>query len=170
MSILNSGWVGMLPFIVGIMVTLYGGWVSDRLVGRGMRITVVRKALTVSGLFAAAVFTLLAAYTSGLWLAITFLTLAIAGFSFSTASLSSMAVDVAPPHIVSSLVSLQNFGGNVGGSFAPIVTGLLISASGDFRVALLVTAGVSLISCFGYGVVVGNLDDTLKERSASAPA
>ncbi len=165
MSILTSGWVGMLPFVIGILVTLFGGWVSDRLVARGMRVTVVRKSLTVGGLLAAAVFTLLAAYTSGLWLAIAFLTLAVAGFSFSTASLSSMAVDVAPPHIVSSLVSLQNFGGNVGGSFAPIVTGLLITAAGDFRVALLVTAGVTLVSCFGYGVVVGNLDQELKART-----
>ena len=39
-----------------------------------------------------------------------------------------------PPHIVSSLTSLQNFGGNVGGSFAPIVTGALVTATGDFTV------------------------------------
>ena len=170
MSILNSGWVGMLPFVVGVLVTIFGGWVSDRMVASGMRVTVVRKGLAVGGLFAAAVFTLLGAYTSGLWLAITFLTLAIAGFSFSTGSIQSMAVDIAPPHIVSSLVSLQNFGGNLGGSFAPIITGLLISAAGDFRVPLLVTAAVALLSCVGYGLVVGNLDHTLKARSEGAPA
>lgn len=170
MSILNSGWVGMLPFVVGVLVTIFGGWVSDRMVASGMSVTVVRKGLAVGGLFAAAVFTLLGAYTSGLWLAITFLTLAIAGFSFSTGSIQSMAVDIAPPHMVSSLVSLQNFGGNVGGSFAPIVTGLLISAAGDFRVPLLVTAAVALLACVGYGLIVGNLDHTLKARSEGATA
>jgi MFS family permease len=170
MSVLKSGWVGMLPFIVGVLVTILGGWVSDWMVGRGVRLTVVRKALSVGGLFAAAIFTLLGAYTPGLWLAITFLTLAIAGFSFATGSIQSMAVDIAPPHIVSSLVSLQNFGGNVGGSFAPIVTGLLISAAGDFRVPLLVTAAVALLACVGYGLIVGNLDHTLKADTQVKPA
>ncbi len=165
MSILKSGWVGMLPFIVGVLVTILGGWVSDKLVAGGMRLTVVRKSLTVGGLFAAAVFTLAGAYAEGTWTAISFLTLAIAGFSFSTGSIQSMAVDVAPPHILSSLVSLQNFGGNFGGSFAPIVTGYLISSAGDFRVPLLVTAAVALLSCVGYGLVVGNLDAELKAKA-----
>ncbi len=35
MSILNSGFVGMLPFIIGVIVTVLGGWVSDRMVARG---------------------------------------------------------------------------------------------------------------------------------------
>ncbi len=165
MSILNSGFVGMLPFIVGVLVTIYGGWVSDRLVARGIRVTVVRKSLAVAGLLAAAVFTLLGAYTNGLWLAVTFLTLAIAGFSFSTGSIQSMAVDIAPPHIVSSLVSLQNFGGNVGGSFAPVITGLLISSGGSFQVPLLVTAAVALVfGCGGFGLIVGSLDEELERR------
>ncbi len=165
MSILNSGFVGMLPFIVGVAVTVFGGWVSDRMVARGIRVTVVRKSLTVAGLFAASVFTLLGAYSTGLWPAVTFLTLAIAGFSFSTGSIQAMAVDIAPPHIVSSLVSLQNFGGNVGGSFAPVITGLLISSAGSFQVPLLVTAVVALVfGCGGYGLVVGSLDEELKAR------
>jgi MFS family permease len=113
---------------------------------------------------------LLGAYASGTWTAITLLTLAIAGFSFATGSIQSMAVDIAPPHIVSSLVSLQNFGGNFGGSFAPIVTGLLISAGGNFRVPLLVTAAVALLACVGYGAIVGNLDHTLKAKTEGAPA
>jgi len=171
MSILNSGFVGMLPFLVGVIVTIFGGWVSDLLVRRGIRTTVVRKTLSVGGLFAASLFTLLGAYTNGLWLAVTFLTLAIAGFSFATGSIQSMAVDIAPPHIVSSLVSLQNFGGNVGGSFAPAVTGLMISAGGSFQAPLLVTAAVALIfGCGGYGLIVGNLDDTLKSSTARTSA
>jgi len=169
MSLLNSGFLGMMPFVVGVIVTIFGGWFSDRLVVRGIRVTVVRKTLTVAGLFAASVFTLLGAYTNGLWLAVTFLTLAIAGFSFATGSIQSMAVDIAPPHIVSSLVSLQNFGGNVGGSFAPAITGLLISGTLSFQVPLLITAGVALVfGCGGYGLIVGSLDETLHRPAAKS--
>ena len=171
MSILRSGFVGMLPFIVGVVVTVFGGWVSDRLVRCGMRVTIARKTLTVAGLFAASLFTLLGAYASGVWAAVAFLTLAIAGFSFATGSIQSMAVDIAPPHVVASLVSLQNFGGNVGGSFAPYITGLLISSASSFQLPLLVTAAVALVlGCGGFGLVVGNLDEPLRARLARAEA
>jgi cyanate permease len=81
----------------------------------------------------------------------------------------SVAVDVAPPHIVSSLVSLQNFGGNIGGSLAPVVTGLLISSSGNFQRPLLVTAAVALVfGCGCFGLIVGNLDECLGQTPRAA--
>jgi len=162
LSTLNTGWVGMLPFLVGTICVVLGGWLGDRLIARGARVTLVRKGFAVGGLFGATVFTILGAYSPDNVMAIGFLTLSVASVSFSTAAVNSMPIDVAPPHIVSSLVSLQNFGGNVGGSFAPLVTGFLISASNDFTVPLLVAAGVALVfGCGSYAFIVGNLDREL---------
>jgi MFS family permease len=162
LSTLNTGLVGMLPFLVGTLCVILGGWLGDKLIAKGARVTLVRKGFAVGGLFGATIFTILGAYTPDNVLAIAFLTLSVASVSFSTAAVNSMPIDVAPPHIVSSLVSLQNFGGNVGGSFAPLVTGFLISASGDFTVPLLVAAGVALVfGCGSYGFIVGNLDREL---------
>jgi MFS family permease len=125
-------------------------------------LTVARKLFAVGGMFLATVFTLLGAFAADTWLAVTLLTLSIVSFSLATGSIQSMAVDIAPPHIVSSLVSLQNFGGNVGGSFAPVITGLLISSVGSFQLPLLVTAGVALVlGCGSYGLLVGDLDHKL---------
>ena len=165
MSALTTGFVGMLPFLFGTACTVLGGWAGDRLIQAGWRATLVRKGFAIGGLFCATLFTIVGAFTSDTTLAVTFLTLAVVSFSFATASVNSMAIDVAPPHIVSSLVSLQNFGGNVGGSFAPLVTGLLISASGDFTIPLTVAAGVALVfGCGSYGFIVGNLDSELGKR------
>ena len=165
MSTLTTGVVGMLPFLVGTICVILGGWLGDRLIAAGWRVTPVRKAFAVGGLLGATVFTIAGAYASGDALAVTLLTLAVASASFSTAAVNSMPIDVAPSHIVSSLVSLQNFGGNVGGSFAPVVTGLLISTSGDFTLPLLVAAGVALVfGCGSYGLLVGNLDRELQSR------
>ena len=165
MSTLTTGVVGMLPFLVGTICVILGGWAGDRLIAAGRRVTLVRKGFAVGGLFGATVFTVAGAYAPDDFLAITFLTLSMAGASFCTAAVNSIPIDVAPPHIVSSLVSLQNFGGNVGGSFAPLVTGLLISPSGDFTVPLLVAAGVALVfGCGSYGLIVGNLDRELGKR------
>ena len=165
MSILNSGFVGMLPFVVGIGCTVAGGWLGDMMVSRGVGKTFARKAFAVGGLFAATIFTILGALSpaSMTILAIVFLTLSIASFSFATAAVNSMTIDIAPPHVVSSLVSLQNFGGNVGGSFAPVVTGVLLANTGSFLVPLLVTAGVALIfGCGAFGLIVGDLEHQLR--------
>ena len=172
MSVLDTGIVGMLPFLIGTAAVVFGGWAADRLIAGGARVTVVRKGFAVGGLLGATVLTIAGAYAADTVLAVGLLTLAVASFSLSTASVNSMPIDVAPPHIVSSLTSLQNFGGNVGGSFAPIVTGALLTATGDFTVPLLVGAGVALVlGCGSYGFIVGNLDRELsKDDFAASPA
>jgi ACS family D-galactonate transporter-like MFS transporter len=163
LSVLATGFVGMLPFLIGTLCTVFGGWMGDRLIAAGRRATLVRKGFAVGGLFGATVFTVAGAYAAQTALAVTCLTLSVVSFSFATAAVNSMPIDVAPPRIVSSLVSLQNFGGNVGGSFAPVVTGVLVTQAGDFTLPLLVAAGVALVfGCGSYGLIVGNLDRTLE--------
>jgi MFS family permease len=174
MGVLQTGVVGMLPFLIGTICVVLGGWAGDRLIAAGARVTLVRKGFGVGGLLCATLFTILGAYSQDTALAVVFLTLSVAGFSFSTAAVNAMPIDVAPPHIVSSLVSLQNFGGNVGGSFAPLVTGLLIAGAHDFRLPLLVAASVALVVGAGsFGLIVGNLDRELQppeDRIPAAPA
>jgi hypothetical protein len=162
----------MLPFLIGTLCVILGGWAGDRMIAAGWRVTLVRKSLAVGGLLGATVFTIAGAYSTDTTLAVVLLTLSVASFSFSTAAVNSMPLDVAPPHIVSSLVSLQNFGGNVGGSFAPVVTGVLVSTSGDFTLPLLVAAGIALVfGCGSYGFIVGDLDRELRAPGAAmAPA
>jgi ACS family D-galactonate transporter-like MFS transporter len=171
LSILQTGFVGMLPFLIGTICVVLGGWIADRLIARGGRVTLIRKGFAVSGLLGATVFTIAGAFAEGTVPAVAFLTLAVASFSFTTAAANSIPLDVAPPHIVSSLVSLQNFGGNVGGSLAPLITGFLISAAGDFTVPLLVAAGIALVfGCGSYGLLVGNLDQEYRERPPEGSA
>ena len=171
MSVLGTGIVGMLPFLIGTAAVVFGGWAADRLIAGGARVTVVRKGFAVGGLLGATVLTIGGAYATDTVLAVGLLTLAVASFSLSTASVNSMPIDVAPPHIVSSLTSLQNFGGNVGGSFAPIVTGALLTATGDFTMPLLVGAVVALVlGCGSYGFIVGNLDRELSKDDLTASA
>jgi MFS family permease len=161
MSIMSSGFVAMLPFLVGMAVTISGGYISDWMVRRGVRVTIARKVLSCGGLCAATVFTLLGAYTASMWPAITYLTLAIAGFSLATGSIQTMMVDIAPPNYVASLFSLQNFLGNMGGACAPLVTGILLSTTKSFTVPLLVAAMVSLAAAGCYAFIVGSLDQEL---------
>jgi MFS transporter, ACS family, D-galactonate transporter len=89
--------------------------------------------------------------------------------SLTTASANAMPIDVAPPHLVSSCASIQNFGGNIGGALAPLITGLLISWTGSFVAPLLFTALVGLVlGCGGFGLVVKNLDQEIGEVGAGS--
>jgi sugar phosphate permease len=159
LSILSSGFVSFLPYAVGFVVTIFGGWLCDKLIARGARRTTVRKSISIIGLVGATIFTLCAAYAGGTIAAVSFITLAVGSFSFSTAALQAIPVDVAPKAVVSSLAALHNFGGNVGGSFAPIVTGVLVTSTGNFVVPLVVTAGVALLlGCLPIAFLIGNID------------
>ncbi len=159
LSILNSGVVGILPFAAGFVATIAGGWLCDLAISRGVRRTLVRKRVCVGGLIGAMIFTLCAAFATGTVAAVTCVTLAVGSLGFSTAPLQAIPVDVAPPDVVASLAALHNFGGNVGGSFAPIVTGALFTITGSFVVPLVVTAGVALIvGCLPILFLVGNID------------
>jgi MFS family permease len=168
MSVLSGGFVAMLPFLVGVAATIAGGHISDWMVRRGARVTVARKTLSCSGLCLATVFTLLGAYSTSTWPAVTYLTLAVASFSLATGSIQTMMVDIAPPHFVASLGSLQNFLGNIGGALAPMVTGILLARTKSFTVPLIVTALVALFAAGCYGFIVGNLDERLQERTKGA--
>lgn len=148
-------------------MTLLGGFLNDRLLARGVPLTRVRKSFAVGGLFVATVLTVGAGYAPGVVAAVTLITLSVGAFSLATAAIQSMAPDVAPRGRISSLVSLQNFGGNVGGSFAPLVTGVLAARTGDFAFPLYVTAAVTLVlGCGGYGWLVGSLAHRLDEKPA----
>ena len=164
MSIMRTGIFAMLPFISGIVFTLFGGWVSDRLVMRGRSLSSVRRSFAVGGIFGATVFIVVAALSHQAWIAIAAFTVSVSLLSLATASANAMPIDVAPSHLVSSCASIQNFGGNIGGALAPLVTGLLISWTGNFVVPLLFTALVGLVfGCGGFGLVVKNLDRVIGE-------
>ena len=167
MTAMTTGYIGMLTFLLGTVCVIGGGWLGDLLIARTGKVTAIRKSFAVGGLFAATLFTVALAYADSTNFAVAMMMLAVASFSFTTGAANSMPIDVAPKHIVSSLVSLQNFGGNVGGSFAPVVTGFLVMLSGDFTLPLLVAAGVALVfGCGSYGFIVGDLDRELQRSPA----
>ena len=164
MSIMKTGLFAMLPFLAGIVFTLLGGWASDRLVARGFSISSVRRSFAVGGIFVSTIFIAVAALTHETWTAITALILAVSALSLTTSSANAMPIDIAPPHLISSCTSIQNFGGNIGGALAPLITGVLISWTGSFAVPLLFTAAVGLIfGCGGFGLLVNNLDREIGE-------
>lgn len=171
LPVMASGFLAMLPFVVGIGCTLFGGWLNDRLIARGASLTAVRKGFSVGGMLGAAVFIVIGALAEDTTVAVTFLTLSLASLSFATAAVNAISIDVAPPQRTSSFVSLQNFGGNVGGAIAPVLTGALVSMTGDFIVALIVTGAIGVVfGCGGIGLMIRDMRRLGDDEAETAPA
>ncbi|HET6308200.1 MAG TPA: hypothetical protein VFG12_13510, partial [Rhodopila sp.] len=88
-------------------------------------------------------------------------TLAIACLSgamyFGTAATTyswTLATVVGPANCTGSLGSLMNFGGYLGGSLAPLLTGVIVQATGSFVPALFCGAGMALFAAVAYFLLI----------------
>jgi cyanate permease len=52
---------------------------------------------------------------------------------------------VAPQSYRTSLASIQNFGGYIGGTVSPIVTGFVVDTTGSFVIALAIGAAITVL-------------------------
>jgi ACS family D-galactonate transporter-like MFS transporter len=107
-----------------------------------------------------------AAYSANVWMAVALLTACSTLLRMATGSANSLPIDLAPRSMVSSLTSIQNFFGNVGGLLAPIVTGYIVFVTGSFVLSLVAAGAMSLFGAICYVLVVGNVD-TPKPRAVA---
>ena len=157
MTLLKSGMVSALPFWVGILATLAGGWLGDYLVKRGVSTTRSRKGIIGTGLIAATVFVSSAAFVQQAWLAVALITLCVGCLRMTTGSVNALPIDLALRSEVGALSSIQNFFGNIGAVSAPIVTGYLVSSTGSFTVALVVAGAMATLGAAAYVFILGDL-------------
>lgn len=153
-SLSQTGWLAALPFICGIAGVLTGGFISTRLISGGMHAVRARKIPIVGGAAVAAFAVMPVAYVDSATLSIVLLCIGYFAAQIPIGNVWTLAADIAEPHQVASLGSIQNFGGFLGAAVAPIVTGAILDATGTYNLVFLV-GGISLIlGAFFYGVMV----------------
>jgi sugar phosphate permease len=154
LSIAHTGWLVSIPYIFGTIGMLSSGVIADYLLKRGMAPIRSRKWPLCIGLIGAAAFTVPAAYTPSTTLAIVYVSCAMFFVNMSSGTAWALVSVAAPRHLVASLGSMQNFGGYLGGSFAPVITGIVVDQTHSFVNALLISAGVAFAAAFVYLFVV----------------
>lgn len=152
LSILKTGWIASIPFMVGIIGVPLGGIISDYFIRKGYQPIKARKITLVCGAILAAAAVIPIPYVSSIGACVTLLAVAYFASSVPTGVIWTLATDVAPKNMVASLGSIQNFGGFVGASLAPIVTGAIVQATGSFEYVFLVGAVLLVVSAVSYGV------------------
>lgn len=163
LTIAKAGWVLAIPYLAGTLGMLTCGVAADWLLARGLKPIASRKYVIFVGLAFGALFTVPAAFTPSTTLAVVYISLAMFFVNMSSGGAWALVSVAAPRRMVSSLGGLQNFGGYLAGSAAPIITGRIVDTTGSFVNALLISAAIAFCGALVYLLVV---KDPIPDRSA----
>ena len=150
LSLYQTAWVVSLAYVFGALGTIVAGRICDRLVKHGASVLGSRKRVVVTALFAAAAFTVPLSFGSGFLLSVALLCCALFSVNMASSTAWMIANTVVDSQRVASFGSIQNFGGYLAGSVAPIVTGFSIQQTGSFASAFLISAAVAAVAAMAY--------------------
>ena len=150
LDLYRTAWVVSLAYLFGALGTIVAGKCCDRPVARGMRVLASRKLMVILGLLGGALFTLIVAFTTNVVACVILLCLTMFFINISSATAWMIVNTIVPSERVASFGSIQNFGGYLAGSIAPILTGFSVQQSGSFSSAFVISAVVAACSAFAY--------------------
>jgi MFS family permease len=153
-SIARTGFLAMIPLVFSVLGAWAGGWVTDRLAGRGMELVASRRLPAILGLLASGVFTIVATTASNGTEAVIFISAAMFFLALGISGKWTLITAVAPQSYCTSVASIQNFGGYIGGTVSPLVTGIVVDVTGSFVTALAIGAGVTILGAIILQTVV----------------
>lgn len=153
-SIARTGVLAMIPLACSIVGSLVGGWATDRLAHGGMGIVASRKVPASCGYIASAVFCGVAAYSTSLDVALPCISASMFFLSFAQSGKWTLVTAIAPQPYAASVSSIQNFGSYIGGTVSPLVTGMVVDATGSFSLALWLGAAVMVAGAGFYSIIV----------------
>ncbi|MBR8266145.1 MFS transporter [Burkholderia cenocepacia] len=135
-SIAKTGWLAAIPYAAGTLGQLSCGTFIDFLTRKGYSVSLSRKIPTCIGLVVAAI--------SGVL------------FSIYFANVGTWAIVgvMVPSRLVATMGSVLTFGGYLGGSAAPVITGVIVDRTHSFANGLLISAclAIAAAAVFAFGI------------------
>jgi MFS family permease len=145
-----------LYYVVDAGAAMATGWATDLCIRRGFTTTVVRKAAMALGWTTAAI-GLAGCGLDAPGSYVGWLMVSAAGNGMAMSGTFAFSQTLAGPEVAGRWVGLQNGVGNLAGVIGPALTGFMVDWTGNFRAAIAVTAGMSLLSAISYVFFVGPL-------------
>lgn len=157
-TVLGAGVFAVIPSVGAIVGEIAAGSLTDCLIKRGFSVTFARKLPLCCGLiFSGSI--AFASLTESPYVALAIMTFSFAMAISASPSIWSIPGDIAPSEdCVGTIGGIQNTFSNLAGIIAPIVTGAIVSATGGFETALLVSALVAIVGALSYLFIVGKLE------------
>lgn len=154
LDLYRTAWVVSLAYLFGAIGTIVAGKACDALVARGMQVLASRKLVVITGLVGGALFTLIVAFVTNVVACVALLCLTMFFINISSATAWMIVNTIVPSERVASFGSIQNFGGYLAGSLAPILTGFSVQQTGSFSSAFVISAVVAVCSALAYFVLL----------------
>jgi ACS family sodium-dependent inorganic phosphate cotransporter len=141
LSIASAGLFSVGPWVCQFAAGNLFATIADRLIGRGVDVTLVRKSIQISGLLGAATCMLLAADAASPMAALAIMCTALFFSGMLWAGFGSSHLDVAPRH-ADVLFAITNTAGTLPGVFGVALTGVLLDLTGSYDATFWVAAGI----------------------------
>ena len=154
MTIQQVGALAGIPYFCGAVGAIVGGWLCDLLTRHGWTPIGGRKILISSALAGISLCTVATVFAQSNAVALVFISICVFLVYISSSAAWATVPIAAPGQFTASLGSIQNFGGYLGGALAPAVTGFIVQRTGSFSQALMLCAGLCLVSAAAYLLLV----------------
>jgi sugar phosphate permease len=155
-ALAKMGWVGAMPFWSAAVGAIVAAYIADSLIGKGRSATTVRKGFVVAGLLLSTT-----AYPSAtvedLTLSLVLLNLSYVGLGLVLSNHWAITQTLAGPLAAGRWSGAKNCVGAVMGIIAPIASGYIVQATGNYSMAFLVMAAFAVIGALAYVFVVGKV-------------
>jgi ACS family D-galactonate transporter-like MFS transporter len=157
-DLLHSALYTSIPWIVATLLDLaVGGWLVDFLIQRGKNPVRVRQVVLIGGT-ALGLGILGAANAHSATTALFWISVSIGGLSAASPVGWSIPSLIAPKESVGTLGGILNFGNQLAGIAAPIVTGYVVQATHSFFWAFAVAGVFLLVGIAGYVFLLGSME------------
>jgi MFS transporter, ACS family, D-galactonate transporter len=150
-----------MPYVAMSVIIFLAGVLSDWVVQRGFDEKLSRKIFCVIGLLICCLVVpagMVEDKTTAIWL----LTIALSGLGIASPNTWTLTQAVCSKKIVGTVSGIQNFGGNVGGIIAPVLTGAIAYKTGSFALALGLCGVLLVIGALAYWFLIDEFVDDPK--------
>ncbi len=149
------GFFATWPFLAAAVGIIFGGWLSDRLLKRTGSANISRKLPIISGLL------LSSCIIAANWVSANstvIIIMSIAFFGQGMVGLGwTLISDIAPDNMAGLTGGIFNFCANLASIIAPLIIGVIISATGNFFYALIYVGVTALIGVIAYIFIIGDI-------------
>ncbi|MEI6485508.1 MAG: MFS transporter [Sphingomonadales bacterium] len=153
-SLAGMAWIGSLAFVAQAVAALIAGQGIDQLLRRGLAPGAVRRGGAMLGALCLSLGLAAIPLSTGQPALIAALLLAGFGIGMMHVCVNMAAQMFAGPAAVGKWTGIQNGFGNIAGVVNPLVTGVIVDATGSYDSAFWLAAGLPLIGLFSLAVLV----------------
>ena len=140
-------------YLLADIGSVMGGFISSRLLGRGMSVNRARKTAMLA-MALCAVPIAFATAASSLWIAVVLIGLACAGHQGFSANLYALPGDLFPRWMVGSVVGIGGLSGAIGGMLMAKFAGIILATVGTYQPIFIVAACAYLLALLVIHLIV----------------